>query len=250
MAKTLSLTLLLSLAVLLPAGAQCLRSVGACHGSGIPPASSRHSIEAALAYGYNTTERSYGSIGLTYSGMAARWARLSAGAWASTSDSYALKLRADFSWQAGRRGRIGLRNHYLYSAYAYASMQGFDAALMAVYDHDYFYAGIGAVTRLFAPLRGGGLICEPVDMAYDIEGRIFPKSHPWNIALQITNLQPFRTGRFYEPELILTGNCRVYEGRAGRYSAPLRAAYRPAGLLSIATSFYGIEITAGVISGI
>ncbi len=242
-----SLAIILILVCTLSSVAQCPASVAACGGSGLTGSGARHTLVPELGYGYNTAERSYGTAALTYTGTVAPWAWLSAGAQASTSDSYALKLRADFGWKLGRQGRMGLRNHYMYTAYAFAGMQGFDAALMAAYDHDYFYVGIGILTRLFAPLHGNGVIHEPLDMAYDVEGRIFPKSHPWNMALQITNVQPFRTGHFFEPELILKGNCTVYERRGSRYRATLRAAYRPAGTMSIAASFYGIEITAGVI---
>jgi hypothetical protein len=210
----------------------------------------KHRLAYDFTYDHNITDRSNFFSDLTYLGSPLKWLDITAGAHISTVNNYAALARTDFKYRVCRQGEIVLRNQYQYNVYVSDNMQSFNIVLMAAFDHDYFYAGIGTLSQFFFMLKQdkthNNSLIEPIDIAYDLQGRIFPKHHNWNIGLQITNIRPFSSESYFSPNFIISGYLDVLRSDSGRMRANMKCGLQPTGILSIAAHYYEFYITAGI----
>ncbi|MGM9805131.1 MAG: hypothetical protein ACI3Z7_01690 [Candidatus Aphodosoma sp.] len=179
------------------------------------------------------------------------WVKTNIGFRVSTHSMYSFAARGDFNWRPGnKRSCLTLRNQYNYNIYGASNFQDLNISLAAAYDHPYFYIAAGGYARMFTnikPPRGSRrtTIWEP-GLVYDIEGRIFPKQHVWNIGLQITNMRLFVIERFYAPNFILKGNYRINGYADEHLNLQVQTGFQPAGLMHIAVNYYTFFLNVGI----
>ncbi len=200
-------------------------------------------------YNYNLTNASELAGEFTYQNALSDWVDIQAGFQASTRNAYALLARGDFKFNANAQHRFGLRNQYLYDANVGYNAQFLNALLAIDYTMKYGYFAMGAMCNVYTPIRSTNphsTLVEPVLFCYDFEGRLFPSTHFWNLALQITNIRPFHIEKAQSPSFTLKGNYNVYNSNKSAMYLNLDLGVEYAGFGHINIQFYEIYSKIGI----
>lgn len=208
------------------------------------------SLDLHIGYEHSQTNASTFTSSMQLNYAPRSWVKTNVGFRVSTHEMYSFTARGDFNWWVGnKKSCLSLRNQYLYNLYAASNFQDFNISLAAAYDHPYFYIAAGGYARMFTNLKLHGnprtTIWEP-GLVYDLEARIFPKPHVWNIGLQITNMRMFVIERCYSPNFILKGNYRINGEADDSLNLKIQAGLQPAGFFHIATNYYTFFLNVGI----
>lgn len=209
-------------------------------------------IDMNIGYEHLTTVPSNVYTDMTVEYTPAKWVTTYLGFKVNTDSRYALNARADFKYHlnTGYKSYIGLKNQYLYNISAGSNLHDMVIMLAAAYSHPYVDVAIGANARLMTPIKmynsvARTSIWEP-GLVYDIEARIFPLKHVWNIGAQITNMRMYEIERMYQPNFILKGNYRIMGEGSDDLNLKLTAGFQPAGMMNVAVSYYSFFFNVGI----
>ncbi len=209
----------------------------------------KNQLDFDFTYNYNYTTSSQLLADVQYKHFLTDWVDLQAGIHIATNKQYALHARANFKWNIKSHHKLELRNQYFYNIFAENNTQSINALLAAAYNQDYCYIALGVYTQAFFPLFPKGessKVVEPIGICYDIEGRIFPEIHKWNLGLQITNITQSMVERTNNPNFILKGAVKIVETNNERIDLNLKLGIEPAGIFHIHSEQYEIFFGAGV----
>lgn len=207
----------------------------------------KQEIDFDFIYNYNTLSESQLYADIFYKNHLTKWVDIQAGFHSATNSAYALLAKANFKWNFKSHHNFEIRNQYLYNIFASHNSQSFNTLLAIAYSQKYYYMAFGASSQVIFPIYANGesTSVEPINFCYDIEGRIFPLTHNWNIGVQITNITPFLVERPHNPNFILKGNAKLIETRKERIDIAFKLGLEPIGLLKN-EQYYELYFSAGI----
>ncbi len=174
----------------------------------------RHTIDLDLGYDCLFTDRDAIGIETVYMYSPKDWVDVQGGLQISTLNSYALQARADFRINPRTHHNIELRNQYLYNLDLRGNLHHFNALLAVAYNQHYCYVAAGVMGNFFAPINPTPRTTrefQRAQLCYDVEGRVRPPYHAWNLALQFTNIDTFMAVHAFKPNMIFKTNYMLYD---------------------------------------
>ena len=207
---------------------------------------SMQSIRSYLEYDYNRTAQSTGGFVVAADFQMAKNFHLDVGAKAS-SHYYALNLAYQLDLVNSTKGKLYLENRYLYRLYY--PLQEFNALLDLGWKNTHWNFQLGLCNRYIAeiPLRkngGEGLIFEPMNIVFNIEGNLFTQDHPWNIGAGLSNYREF----IIERVTLFYYNIHGYYDINDEWRLIGEAGLHPAGVLNLSSQYNGFFVNFGFIS--
>ncbi|MCR5013676.1 MAG: hypothetical protein K6A28_02755 [Bacteroidales bacterium] len=139
-----------------------------------------------------------------------------------------------------------LENRYLYRYFNAYNLQEFNGILSFGYRNTHWNFRLGLCNRYIAeiPLRingGEGVIFEPMNIVFSIEGNLFTTDHPWNIGAGISNYREFHIERF----TLFNYNIHGYYNIDEHWRVNGEAGLHPAGILNLSAQYNGFYINLG-----
>jgi len=144
---------------------------------------------------------------------AARWFRMTGGLKVTTKNIYYFTLRGDFKLPIDDTKYVGLRNQYIYDIFANRkrlSTMDINMSLAADYSMNYLYIATGVMWNYKMPLikeeaeniSGLGWHCS---WLYELLLWARPKSSPWNLGAEVSNINSFSMQDWKNPSFTLRG---------------------------------------------
>lgn len=139
-----------------------------------------------------------------------------------------------------------LENRYLYRYFGSYNLQEFNGMLSFGYRNTHWKFRLGLCNRYIAeiPLRihgGEGVIFEPMNIVFAIEGNLFTDDHPWNIGAGVSNYREFIIERF----TLFYYNIHGYYNLDNHWRLTGEAGLHPAGVLNLSAQYNGFYINLG-----
>ena len=140
-----------------------------------------------------------------------------------------------------------LENRYLYRRFTSYGLQEFNAVLTIGYRNIHWNFQLGLCNRYIAevPLRlngGEGVIFEPMNVVFNIEGNLFGPDHPWNIDAGVSNYREF----IIERVTLFYYNLHGYYDINNQWRLTGEGGLHPAGVLNLSAQYNGYFINIGV----
>jgi hypothetical protein len=203
-------------------------------------------IRSYLEYDYNRTDRSTVGFVVASGFQMANNFHLDLGLKAS-SNYYALNVAYQIDLLKANKGTLYLENRYLYRLMRY-HLQEFNALLDFGWKNTHWNFQLGLCNRYIAeiPLRkngGEGVVFEPMNVTFNIEGNLFTQDHPWNIGGGISNYREFTIERF----TLFYYNIHGYYDINERWRLIGEAGLHPAGILNLSAQYNGFYTNFGFI---
>lgn len=164
----------------------------------------------------------------------------------ASSHYYALNLAYQLDLVNSTKGKLYLENRYLYRLYY--PLQEFNALLDLGWKNTHWNFQLGLCNRYIAeiPLRkngGEGLIFEPMNIVFNIEGNLFTQDHPWNIGAGLSNYREF----IIERVTLFYYNIHGYYDINDEWRLIGEAGLHPAGVLNLSSQYNGFFVNFGFI---
>lgn len=139
-----------------------------------------------------------------------------------------------------------IENRYLYRRFTSYGLQEFNAVLTLGYRNIHWNFQLGLCNRYIAevPLRkngGEGVIFEPMNVVFNIEGNLFDQNHPWNIGGGISNYREFIIERVTLFYYTIHGYYDIDE----QWRVTGEAGLHPAGVLNLSSQYNGFFVNIG-----
>ena len=157
----------------------------------------------------------------------------------------------NLAYQMGTNGFTGddfayIENRYLYRRFTSYGLQEFNAVLTLGYRNIHWNFQLGLCNRYIAevPLRkngGEGVIFEPMNVVFNIQGNLFDQDHPWNIGGGISNYREFIIERVTLFYYTLHGYYDLDE----HWRMTGEAGLHPAGVLNLSAQYNGFFFNIG-----
>lgn len=141
-----------------------------------------------------------------------------------------------------------IENRYLYRRFLGYGLQEFNAVLTLGYRNLHWNFQLGLCNRYIAevPLRkngGEGVIFEPMNIVFNIEGNLFAQDHPWNVGAGLSNYREF----IIERVTLFYYNIHGYYNIDKQWRLIGEAGLHPAGVLNLSSQYNGFFINLGCI---
>lgn len=157
----------------------------------------------------------------------------------------------NLAYQIGMKAFTGtdfayIENRYLYRRFTSYGLQEFNAVLTLGYRNIHWNFQLGLCNRYIAevPLRkngGEGVIFEPMNIVFNIEGNLFGQDHPWNVGAGISNYREF----IIERVTLFYYNIHGYYNINSKWRLMGEAGLHPAGVLNLSSQYNGFYINFG-----
>mgnify|MGYP007101839054 FL=1 len=139
-----------------------------------------------------------------------------------------------------------LENRYLYRYFGSYQLQEFNGMLSFGYRNNHWKFKFGLCNRYIAeiPLRlngGEGVIFEPMNIVFDVEGNLFSDDHPWNIGAGVSNYREFIIERF----TLFYYHIHGYYDLNEQWRLTGEAGLHPAGILNLSAQYNGFYFNVG-----
>ena len=139
-----------------------------------------------------------------------------------------------------------IENRYLYRRFTSYGLQEFNAVLTLGYRNIHWNFQLGLCNRYIAevPLRkngGEGVIFEPMNVVFNIEGNLFDQNHPWNIGGGISNYREF----IIERVTLFYYTIHGYYDITDQWRLTSEAGLHPAGVLNLSAQYNGFFFNIG-----
>lgn len=140
-----------------------------------------------------------------------------------------------------------IENRYLYRRFTSYGLQEFNGMLTLGYRNLHWNFQLGLCNRYIAevPLRkngGEGVIFEPMNVVFNIEGNLFDQDHPWNIGGGISNYREFIIERVTLFYYTLHGYYDIND----QWRLLGEAGLHPSGVLNLSAQYNGFFFNLGV----
>lgn len=203
-------------------------------------------FRAFTEYDYNRTEQSRGNFAIASDFQLAKNIHFDLGFQVGTQNRYALNLAYQLSLFDTQKGTLYLENRYLYRLFTSYNMQEFNAMLDLGWKNSHWNFQFGLCNRYIAeiPLRkngGEGVIFEPMNVVFNIEGNLFTQDHPWNIGCGISNYREFIIERVTLFYYTMHGYYDINE----QWCVTSEAGLHPAGVLNLSSQYNGFFFNIG-----
>ena len=141
------------------------------------------------------------------------------------------------------KGTLYLENRYLYRIFPNYKLQEFNALLDFGWKNTHWNFQFGLCNRYIAeiPLRkngGEGVVFEPMNVVFNIEGNLFSQDHPWNIGGGISNYREF----IIERVTLFYYTIHGYYDLNDEWRLTGEAGLHPAGVLNLSSQYNGFFI--------
>lgn len=198
-------------------------------------------------FDYNRTEGSRGNFVVASDFQLADNFHLDLGFQAGTQNRYALNLAYQLDLLKAENGGLYLENRYLYRLFPSFRLQEFNALLDLGWKNTHWNFQLGLCNRYIAeiPLRlngGEGVVFEPMNVVFNIEGNLFAQDHPWNIGGGISNYREF----IIERVTLFYYTIHGYYDLNDQWRLTGEAGLHPAGVLNLSAQYNGYFINLGV----
>lgn len=208
-------------------------------------------FDANIGYEHTLTSGSAINSEMVIDYTPKRWAQLYGGIKVSTKNINQAMLKGDFKWWMNDSKFIALRSQNVYSIYANDNTQSLSIGVAAIYDQEYFSIALGGNYQMYTSIfnkndNKKSFLWEP-GITYDINARIFPKSHIWNIGGEVTNCRNFVIERVYNPSFLLNGHYTFSAENTNHLKVYSQVGFQPIGITHIAVNYYSLIINIGVI---
>lgn len=205
-------------------------------------------IRAYAEYDYTRTEQSSGNFVIASGFQLNPSVHLDLGFQASTRNRYALNIAYQIDLLNAKSGTLYLENRYLYRIFPSFNLQEFNAMLDFGWKNTHWNFQLGLCNRYIAeiPLRlngGEGVIFEPMNVVFNIEGNLFTQDHPWNIGGGISNYREF----IIERVTLFYYTIHGYYDLNDQWRLTGEAGLHPAGVLNLSSQYNGYFINLGFI---
>ena len=209
-------------------------------------AAKSQNIRAYAEYDYNRTEHSRGNFVVASDFQLADNLHLDFGLQVGTQNRYALNAAYQLDLVKTGRGTLYLENRYLYRLFPSYKLQEFNAMLDLGYSNLHWNFQLGLCNRYIAeiPLRkngGEGVIFEPMNIVFNIEGNLFDQNHPWNIGCGISNYREF----IIERVTLFYYTIHGYYDIDDYWRLTGEAGLHPAGVLNLSSQYNGFFFNIG-----
>ena len=203
-------------------------------------------IRAYAEYDYSRAEQSRGNFVAASDFQLANNIHLDLGFQTSTQSRYALNVAYQIDLLQAKKGTLFLENRYLYRIYPAYKLQEFNALLDFGWRNTHWKFQFGLCNRYIAeiPLRkngGEGVIFEPMNVVFNIEGNLFDENHPWNIGCGISNYREFVIERVTLFYYTIHGYYNLNED----WRITSEAGLHPAGVLNLSSQYNGFFVNIG-----
>lgn len=203
-------------------------------------------ISAYTEYDYNRTERSRGNVAITSNIAIYRNINLDLGLQVGTQNRYALNAAYQIDLLKTGHSTLYLENRYLYRLFPSYKLQEFNAMLDLGYSNFHWNFQFGLCNRYIAeiPLRkngGEGVVFEPMNVVFNIEGNLFDQNHPWNIGCGISNYRDF----IIERVTLFYYTIHGYYDLTDEWRLTGEAGLHPAGVLNLSSQYNGLFFNIG-----
>ena len=203
-------------------------------------------IRSYIEYDYNRTEHSIANFVVASDFQLANNFHLDFGLQASTRNRYALNVAYQMDLLKAKKGTLYLENRYLYRLYPTQKIQEFNALLGLGWENTHWNFQLGLCNRYIAeiPLRkngGEGVVFEPMNVVFNIEGNLFAQDHPWNIGCGISNYREF----IIERVTLFYYTVHGYYDIDDQWRLIGEAGLHPAGVLNLSSQYNGFFINIG-----
>ena len=163
-----------------------------------------------------------------------------------TQNRYALNLAYQLNLLDTKKGTLYLENRYLYRLFPSYKLQEFNALLDLGWKNSHWNFQFGLCNRYIAeiPLRkngGEGVVFEPMNVVFNIEGNLFTQDHPWNIGCGISNYREFIIERVTLFYYTMHGYYNIDE----QWRVTSEAGLHPAGVLNLSSQYNGFFFNIG-----
>lgn len=205
-------------------------------------------LRAYTELDYNRTERSRGNFAIAYDFQLANNMHLDMGVQVGTQNRYALNVAYQLDLLKASKGTLYLENRYLYRIFPSYKLQEFNALLDFGWKNTHWNFQFGLCNRYIAeiPLRkngGEGVVFEPMNVVFNIEGNLFSQDHPWNIGGGISNYREF----IIERVTLFYYTIHGYYDLNDEWRLTGEAGLHPAGVLNLSSQYNGFFINFGCI---
>ena len=203
-------------------------------------------LRAYAEYDYNRTEGSRANFAIASNFLIADNFHLDLGIQVGTQNRYALNLAYQVDLLQAEAGTFYLENRYLYRLFPSYNLQEFNALLDLGWRNRHWNFQLGLCNRYTAeiPLRlngGEGVVFEPMNIVFNIEGNLFTQDHPWNIGCGISNYREFIVERF----TLFYYNVHGYYDLNDQWRLNGEAGLHPAGVLNLSSQYNGFYVHIG-----
>ena len=203
-------------------------------------------LRAFTEYDYNRTEQSRGNIAIATDFQLAKNIHFDLGFQVGTQNRYALNLAYQLNLLDTKKGTLYLENRYLYRLFPSYKLQEFNALLDLGWKNSHWNFQFGLCNRYIAeiPLRkngGEGVVFEPMNVVFNIEGNLFTQDHPWNIGCGISNYREFIIERVTLFYYTMHGYYDINE----QWRVTGEAGLHPAGVLNLSSQYNGFFFNIG-----
>ena len=203
-------------------------------------------LRAYAEFDYNRTEQSRANFVVASDFQLAKNFHLDLGLQAGTQNRYALNLAYQINLLECKKGTLYLENRYLYRLFPSYKLQEFNALLDLGWSNTHWNFQFGLCNRYIAeiPLRkngGEGVVFEPMNVVFNIEGNLFDQKHPWNIGCGISNYREFIIERVTLFYYTLHGYYDIDE----QWRVTGESGLHPAGVLNLSSQYNGFFINLG-----
>ena len=205
-------------------------------------------IKSYLEYDYNRTEQSTGNFAIAYDFQLANNLHLDLGYQANTRNRHALNIAFQIDLLKVEKGTLYLENRYLYRIFPNYKLQEFNALHDLGWRNTHWNFQFGLCNRYIAeiPLRkngGEGVVFEPMNVVFNIEGNLFDQNHPWNIGAGVSNQREF----IIERVTLFYYNIHGYYDINKDWRLIGEAGLHPSGVLNLSAQYNGYYFNIGCI---
>lgn len=194
--------------------------------------------------GYNKVERTYCNAGAVLSWQPSGSYVLKAGIMGSSSREFAAELSAEFFRPLGKGHLVSVEPLVFSNTHVKYSIEEVSAAVLAGWSWK-GRVGVkaGLMFKFISQMGGNDVIAEPWNLAYSIEGWLFPADRPFNAGASLSTIEDFVAERFYCPSLAL--HCRWAIAQDLILTARLRQ--HNSGIFDVASNWFDTSFRIGVL---